>query len=138
LFVIEKLPSWCREVCEVCAPPKEIAMAEESASTTKRCLPAVPAIDRRTWSERRDRSLQLRSWLDDGAPEVLEHAPPQEAVDPSAKHDALQERLERAAIMEFDGGLPREAAEREAERQTLGESIHENNQSADKPLKRPD
>ena len=30
--------------------------------------------------------------------------------------DARDQRAERAAIMEFDGGLPRDAAEREAER----------------------
>lgn len=114
-------------------------MAEESASTTKRRLPAVPAIDRRTWSERRDRSLQLRSWLDGGAPEVLEHAPPREVIDASAEPDTLQERFdELAAIMEFDGGLPREAAEHEAGRQTRGERDRASNQSFDMPLKRLD
>jgi len=114
-------------------------MAEESASTTKRRLPAVPAIDRRTWSERHDRSLQLRSWLNGGAPEILEHALPREAVGPSGEPGARQERFdERAAIMEFDGGLPREAAERETGRQTLGEHGQGSNQSANTPLTRPD
>ncbi len=77
-------------------------------------LPLVPATGRRTAEERRERSRWLRAWLMDP-----------ERVHPGADLPAQVERWpedwrlaweERAAIMEYCGELPREVAEREAER----------------------
>jgi len=77
-------------------------------------LPLSPSADHRTADERRDRSRWLRAWLkdpdrvhpDDGLPAEVERWPEEWRF-------AFEER---AALMEYSGELPRDVAEREAEK----------------------
>ena len=76
-----------------------------------RLLPLVPAKHPLTAAERRERTKARAAWLRG----EIEHAGvlPERVADwPEEAHEIWEER---AAIIEFDGGLPREAAERLAE-----------------------
>lgn len=80
-------------------------------------LPLEPAVEGRRPDERLARSKALRAWLEAGDPAASPPAPhglPPRVAD--WPEDALATWHERAGIMEFDGGLPRHVAEREAER----------------------
>ena len=73
-------------------------------------LGGIEATERSTWEE-----LAARRWgpgPTDPAPGIVVDLPVRPAVWPGPADD--DDRQERAAIMEFDGGLSREAAERSA------------------------
>ena len=77
-------------------------------------LPLSSAADHRTAHERHERSRWLRAWLKDpdrvhpgtGLPAAIERWP----------EDWRFAFQERAALMEYSGELPRDVAEREAEK----------------------
>ncbi|MFH1467883.1 MAG: hypothetical protein ABIO70_26090, partial [Pseudomonadota bacterium] len=83
----------------------------KASSAQARLLPLVSAKCPLTAAERRERAQARAAWLRGEEPDagVL----PERVADWPEEAREIWE--ERAAIIEFDGGLPREAAERLAE-----------------------
>ena len=84
---------------------------------TRRVL-AVGTAERRTADERRERAARRRAALKDPAGDHQGELPEDLGSWPDEWREVFEER---AAVMEFDGGLPRAAAEREAEVRVRGE-----------------
>ena len=90
--------------------PRPINPASTCAAGGRDRLGGIEAPERSTWDE-----LAARRWgpgLTDPAPGIVFDRPVRPAFRPGPADDF--DRQERAAIMEFDGGLTREAAERAA------------------------